>query len=1051
MKANPQQQRIIDKPIDATVKVVAGAGTGKTGVLVHRYIKFVIDDGIAPDHLLALTFTKKAAAEMQGRVFTEIAGRGDRVTLRALYGAWIMNFHQFAYRVIKENAAEFGIDPDTAVASEVDLERARRSVQKKFEAGTIKGLPESYEADMPPPNRMDQYFDRCMKVVGKARGTLWTHELLLDTIGSDDVPDYGRYVQTVIALWHAYEDELHSQLLLDFDDLIRTVVDEFARNDNLRRSYQQRFAHILVDEFQDTSEAQNELLRLISGDNFPRTTVVGDEKQSIYRWRDARVENIREFEGEEEPLTLNYRSTQGILDGAFRLIAGDEYFGQLGESIHLKADRGSGDIPLCLFHPPDESEPSRQQEARALGQWILAVTQGAGPDSPFEYYRDHSPHLGFGDVAILMRSLKPASGLPHYETELQRLRIPYAIVGGVSAIEERTLELLKNVLRLLVYADDVTSLLGVLESKPFDIGDDALMQMFRRAERPHHVWSRSPVFRERGLLSDEVLSAVTAEGARERLVSLRGFLEKLDHSRSHLDLPAFVTEALASTQFYYRLFDEGGDLRLVGSLSRRIFELIEHLAQKGEPNVAALIEAVETLLQRKQFGEQDAPYVPEGRVVIMTQHQAKGLQFPAVVIPGIKRQLGRGDGFYLVKKEGLYKSDWENWGRGSKNCEARDIEKVEHEQEERCLLYVAMTRAEDHLFMSSSRANGLDKNGKPSLFTSVVEGLRQGGVHFVECRDAKPAAAIDTEAQAAATVEPAVLESLLDEWHRGKERVDEARAFAKPAAGGLQFISWRGLQSFERCPLQYYYRHVAAVSEDVTGETAADSGADFDGVGAGKGGGGTRGAVAPDGMSPAEFGSVVHRFLYERRATEANNEDERRRLAEDLMGRFDVPEKARDKAVAKTLSIAQDCEQATGDTAVVQLEWPLRKRVGDIVCHGVIDRVDRGDDGLRIVDYKVGTPNDEYHYQIKFYKWLSEGMLEEGVAAGCVMYLGHELLVDKVDVAATAHIDTSAEELADAVATNTYHASPGRVCQSCDYNNVCPYSVVERNSSSSSA
>ncbi len=439
MSLNREQSDVVAQPIGATVKVLAGPGTGKTGVLVDGDLRFVLDAGVSPDTLLALTFTKKAAAEMQRRVFEESVKRGRRDVLRSLHGAWIMNFHQFAYRVIKENAAQFGIDPDIAVASAVDLARLRRRLNRRYQAGGIDGMPVSYEEDV-TPNNIDKRIDKDLAVVDQARDLVWTPELLLATRRENDCATYKRRVEAVAALWRAYEGDLRSRLLLDFSDLIRMVVMEFTRNAELRDHYAKRFVHILVDEFQDTSEGQNELLRLLAGDGFPHVTVVGDEKQSIYRWRNARVENIREFPGTEKILTTNYRSTQGILDLAYHVLIEDVYFKARAEDIYLTADRGAGDVPICIFHP--EGERSSSEEAKALGAWILALTGHLPENVPvLDAYKRHAPRLGFGDIAILLRSLKRSSGLPEFEAELERLGIPYAIVAGVSKVEENVLEL----------------------------------------------------------------------------------------------------------------------------------------------------------------------------------------------------------------------------------------------------------------------------------------------------------------------------------------------------------------------------------------------------------------------------------------------------------------------------------------------------------------------------------------------------------------------------------------------------------------------------------
>jgi DNA helicase-2/ATP-dependent DNA helicase PcrA len=944
VKLNDEQRQIVDEPIDAPVKATAVAGTGKTRVLVERYLKFVFEDGIDPDNLLALTFTKKAAAEMHGRIFGRVVTRGDKQILRALYGAWIMNFHQFAFRVIKENAASFGIDPDTGVASQVDLARLRRRLKKRFEAGTMDGLPEGYEEDMPLPNRMDRYFEKVMDIVNKARGTLWTPESLLGTVRADDLPAYQRYVDTVVAVWRAYEHDLHSRLLLDFPDLIRIVVDEFSRNDTLRAQYVRRFRHILVDEYQDTSEAQNELLRLLSGGDFSSVTVVGDEKQSIYRWRDARVENIRGFVGKELLLNTNYRSTQGILDLAFHVLTEDPYFEKRAEEIRLRADRGGSEVPVCVFHPRDGSDASPAEEAKALGAWILAITGRlqAGAAAP-EYYERQSPKLGFGDIAVLMRSLKPSSGLPHYERELNRLRIPYAIMGGVSALDELVLELFKNLLNLLVYPKNVRALLSVIEAEPFAIPDKSINELLRGVGKSFDVSY---------VLSEAKVGQVTDPVARDRLTTLRRALEELEHRRSQVDLAAFVTDAMEYTQFLYQLFSEGADLRVVDSISKRVWELIEQLFQRNEANLAAFLEAIQTLLDDKQFSEEDAPYVPEGRVVIMTQHQAKGLEFKAVAIPGIKRLSGKREGFYLVKGQGLYTSDGEKWNRGTKNSDVAEREKVERTQEERCLLYVAMTRAEDHLFLSSPFANGIERK-KKTFFAPVIRALREHDIPHEEWREiAGIARAADTD-DADGTERTVDLSQLIDEWDADRERIQDSRAVTIPAPQGLQFVSWRGLYAFGQCPLRYYYRYVAGIHDDllaqrVDGADEEDEAGDVDPT------------TIPKGMTPAEFGGFVHRFFYEWLSGGDPTNESARESLRGLAQRYRVKDAARTQAVDLALDLAKSYRDEMPWTRddIHKLEWPVQVRLGNTVFHGVVDRIDRDNDGLQVYDYKIGKPLD---------------------------------------------------------------------------------------------
>ena len=192
MSLNRDQLPIVTSEIDATLKTIAGAGTGKTRVLVERYLKFVLEDGIAPDELLALTFTTKAASEMRERVFESVIESKDKAILRELYGAWIMNFHQFCFRVIKENAPAFGIDPDIGVATEIDLSRVRAKLFKRFETGRIEGMPDDYDDDIPQPAKFSDVYSYLMGIIVKARGALWTPDSLFSSVTPDDPAPYRR-------------------------------------------------------------------------------------------------------------------------------------------------------------------------------------------------------------------------------------------------------------------------------------------------------------------------------------------------------------------------------------------------------------------------------------------------------------------------------------------------------------------------------------------------------------------------------------------------------------------------------------------------------------------------------------------------------------------------------------------------------------------------------------------------------------------------------------------------------------------------------------------
>ncbi|MEE9270498.1 MAG: PD-(D/E)XK nuclease family protein, partial [Candidatus Krumholzibacteria bacterium] len=576
--------------------------------------------------------------------------------------------------------------------------------------------------------------------------------------------------------------------------------------------------------------------------------------------------------------------------------------------------------------------------------------------------------------------------------------------------------------------------LSIVEAKPYSLPDGALRELFTAAGKNASVVE---------LLNEKTLSQVGDEVVRHRCSVLRDLLEDLEDRRGRLDLPTFLVQAMELTQFHYQLFDEGADLRIIESVSKRIFELIEDLVQKREASLAAFLEAIGTLLEKRQFSEEDALYLPEGRVVIMTMHQAKGLEFKAVAIPGIKQPPGRGDGFYLIEGKGLYSSEMERWGRGTKQLDngRKAEQKKDNAQEERCLHYVAITRAEDHLFLSSSFPGGLQgpKRNKPNLFASVLDSLRGGNIPHEEIREVTPVMAKETAAIGGAG-ESADLTALLDEWQAGRERLEEARVLARPVPQGLQFVTWRGLYAFAVCPLQYYYRYVAGVQEDLLAagprEGAVETQESFE--------------ISPDvrvprGMTPVDFGRFVHSFLCEWLGDGKSADAAVEGILDRVADQFDVRGGTRKDAIetASQLAAAYRDEETLRAREIYKSEWPVRRRVGDIVLQGVIDRVDRVGDGFQIIDYKIGVKKDDYEYQLQFYGWALGGVVDKPLS-GAVCYLHKPVQLTPVDMsdADLGAIDTHVAELVDATTAGDYHAKPGKVCGSCDYKDICPHAVT---------
>jgi ATP-dependent exoDNAse (exonuclease V) beta subunit len=756
-------------------------------------------------------------------------------------------------------------------------------------------------------------------------------------------------------------------------------------------------------------------------------TVVGDDKQSIYRWRDARVQNLREFAGKEHFLRTNHRSTQNILDLAHHFIVGDPYFEKHAEDIRLEAFRGASSVPVCIFHPPDESPKAFELEAKALAAWILSVAGHLGEGvSPFAYYRATKEPVGFGDIAVLMRSLKASSGLPEYERVFRQAGIPYTVSGGGGSLEVRALERLRDLLRLFVYPGDMKALLSVLENKPFSLSDASLKELFEAADE----------FDIDAILSDEACGRITDAGARESCAKFRALVHELRVKRLTLDLPAFVSQSLEAGPFFYHLFGEGADDRLVEAVLEILVDIVDRLVERNEANLAAFVEALGVVVDGKALEDGRGSTFPAGRVQIMTVHSAKGLQFAAVAVPGIKRPRSRSDGFHLSKGAGLYLSKKEEWGRGLSDSDTYEGEETDNEQEERCLLYVAMTRAKDHLFVSSPFPKGIERGKDENLFNAVLGALRENRIPHDEVRDAPEIVPRGDTADRTKDDDRESLISLVETWRMERQRLDAARIDRKPV-GDLEFVSWRRLHTFEACPLMYYYRYVAGLEYLTEGESEtvvldSEEADEFSGD-----------VRLPRDIDRLTYGSFVHRLLFEWMSPGPAREVPREKFVDDLAGRFGMSASQR-TAVRETARDTLDAF-AVSDFArpdhVEALEVPVEARIDKLVFRGTIDRIDRVNGCYRIIDYKGKMPRDEYAYQLRFYAWILRKAGRSVWDEPVLCYLTHPIVRAVVDAspARLDEIERDALRLESAASEGRFEPTPGLACEACPFGGMCPH------------
>ena len=622
---NESQRAAVAHP-GGPLLIVAGAGSGKTRVLTHRIAHLIRDHGVNPHELLAITFTNKAADEMKDRVGRLI---GDRVVgverdadgsvrPRRWGGMWVSTFHAACARLLRQEASRLGYDRSFTIYDSADSTR-------------LIGLCVS-ELGIDPKRVSPR---------GAAAAISAAKNELVD-FDSYRLRAEGWYEQQVAEVYRLYAERLHRASAFDFDDLLVKTVELFGLYDEVLAHYQAKFAHVLVDEWQDTNRVQYELVRMLASQH-RQLTVVGDSDQSIYRFRGADIRNILDFERDFPDATRitldrNYRSTQTILDAANSVISHNTQ--RIDKDLWTDAGEG---VQVVRYIADNE-----QDEAAFVAEEVESLIDRHGYSA--------------GDCAVFYRTNAQSRAL---EEILIRVGTPYKVVGGTRFYERREIRDVLAYLRALVNPADDVSVKRVLNVPRRGIGaktEEALdlfagreqvsfLEACRRVDENHQLGARP-----RGAVLEFVrLIDVLRTGAIEEELGPREIVERV------LDRTGYLAELQAE--------------RTVEALGRQ--ENVQELAGVAEEfgqmvpgaSLEEFLERVSLVADSDQLDDADA------RLTLMTVHNAKGLEFPAVFVVGMEdavfphhRSLGHPDEL----------------------------------EEERRLCYVAMTRAQERLYLSNA-------------------------------------------------------------------------------------------------------------------------------------------------------------------------------------------------------------------------------------------------------------------------------------------------------------------------------------------------------------
>lgn len=574
---NPEQRSAAARHT-GPVLVLAGAGTGKTRVITFR-IASMLASGIAPESILGLTFTNKAAREMRERL-AQLAG--EEVAKRVTLGT----FHSFCIRILRKHIARLGFQTGFTVADESDQQGIFK--QALGECGcAYDGFPSS----------------KVFAMIGSWKNRLYTPEMAVKSAASS-------FEATAAHVYEKFRDLLEMQNLIDFDDMLLLVWRLFSEHPDVLSEYQARYEYLLVDEYQDTNGAQFELVKMIAGERC-NLCVVGDDDQSIYSWRGADVGNILDFP-QIFPGTLtvkleqNYRSTSAILNAANAVIG-------TGVNRHPKklwSSLGAGEKPKLTILERDD------QEAEFAAQLIRSR-------------KGERPELRWKDFAILYRSNQLSRQI---EQALMSAQIPYRLVGGQQFFQRREIKDAVAYLKLLENPRDDQSVLRILAAPPRGIGPKAVKELKRlRAEKFIPMMS--------SLKSEEFAKSLTTKGAAELKEMLAAFEEAKESFKTPGNLAGKILVFLKNVGYYnglQKIYRDQED-----SIKRRdnVDEFISAVAQfekkhGGEVTLSEYLESY-ALMEENDRVQEESP--DADAVTLSTIHASKGLEYPVVIQIAMER------------------------------------------------------------------------------------------------------------------------------------------------------------------------------------------------------------------------------------------------------------------------------------------------------------------------------------------------------------------------------------------------------------------------------
>ncbi len=623
---NPVQRQAVQAD-EGPVLVLAGAGSGKTRVLTHRIAYLISYYKVSSERILAVTFTNKAANEMKSRL--------QQLLKTNIQHLWVGTFHAIFARILRRESAYIGFGRNFVIYDSEDQRRIVKQLMTNAQIPIKEYPPQLIHAR-----------------ISRLKNDMITPETFQSRIAD-------RYEEVVHQIFVQYTSFLKSNNGMDFDDLITLPVQLFRQHPAVSQKYQELFQHILVDEFQDTNIAQNELVSLL-GKKYQHVFVVGDDDQSIYRWRGAEVRNILEFEKtfpkcQVFRLEQNYRSTKNILDAAYSVVKNNCF----RKEKRLWTEKVDGER-LVLIEAIDENDEASK---------IVNRTR----------YEISHHKRNFRDFVVLYRTNAQSRAI---EDALRRNTISYVIVGGIKFYERKEIKDFLAYLRVLINPKDDLSLQRILNVPARGIGAVTLSRLQDYA-------NQKQVSLIEALQNVDDVVALPAQ-TRERLKELNTLFIKYRSLRSNLGFDELV-RVLNDELGFLRMFKEEGTIEAMNrydNVQELLSAISEYCQTRPEPTLENFLEEVALVTDIDGWDDQS------NAVTLMTLHSAKGLEFPVVFISGLE--------------EGLFPL-------------ARSKEDPQDFEEERRLFYVGLTRAKEQVYLSWAQNRRRYTEGFTNRMSSFID------------------------------------------------------------------------------------------------------------------------------------------------------------------------------------------------------------------------------------------------------------------------------------------------------------------------------------------